>query len=553
METDTGSRSGPLAGRREWIGLAVLALPTLLLSIDLSVLYLALPHLTADLEPTATQQLWIMDIYGFMIAGLLVTMGTLGDRIGRRRLLLIGAVMFAAASVAAAYSTSPEMLIVTRALLGIAGSTVMPSTLALISNMFRNPAQRGMAIGVWMSCFMGGMAFGPVVGGAMLQSFWWGSVFLLGVPVMLLLLITAPVLLPEYRAPEAGRLDLLSVILSMAAILPVVYALKEYANQGVRIDSTLVLLVGLVFAVWFVRRQNRIADPLVDMGLFRRRAFGSALGLHLLVGAIQGGSLLLVTLYLQMVVGLSPLATGLWLVPTALATMAGAMLAPAIANRVRPAYVIAAGLALSSVGYLLLTRVSGEGELPLVLGSFALVMLGVGPTGALATGLIVGSAPPERAGSAASLAETGGELGIALGIATLGSLGTLIYRAGMDQSSLEGLSGGAADTASESIAGAVATAERLSSAQGTELLEVARQAFATSITGVAILGAGLFVALALIAIATLRDVEPSEEGAEPMDSATGTPPTDSAAERPVAGPDSEEGDARPGTPRQPTS
>ncbi|MFD0557085.1 DHA2 family multidrug resistance protein-like MFS transporter [Stackebrandtia endophytica] len=502
---------------REWIGLAVLALPTLLLSIDLSVLYLAIPHLAADLGATGTQQLWIMDIYGFMIAGLLITMGTLGDRIGRRRLLLIGAAAFGAASVAAAYSVSAEMLIATRALLGIAGATLMPSTLALISNMFRNPAQRGMAIGVWMSCFMGGMAFGPVVGGAMLESFWWGSVFLLGVPVMLLLLVTGPVLIPEYRVADPGRLDPVSVFLSLVSILPVVYALKEYATHGVRVEPTVALLAGLVFAVLFVKRQLRIADPLVDVRLFLRRAFSSALGLHLLVGAIQGGSLLLITLYLQMVVGLSPLATGLWLVPTALATMAGAMLAPAIARRVRPAYVIAGGLLVSVLGYLLLTGISGEGELPLVLGAFALVMLGVGPTGALATGMIVGSAPPERAGSAASLAETGAELGVALGIAALGSLGTVIYRGQLD-GNLPDTLGNAADASRESIAGAVAAADALSPAQGTELLDLARHAFATSLTGVAIIGAALFVTLAVTAIVMLRDVEPSVEETEPTNS-----------------------------------
>jgi MFS transporter, DHA2 family, multidrug resistance protein len=205
MTTQTIATPALAAGRREWVGLAVLALPTLLLSLDMSVLYLALPYLSADLGASATQQLWIMDIYGFMIAGFLVTMGTLGDRIGRRRLLMTGGVAFAVASVFAAYSTSPEMLIVTRALLGIAGATLMPSTLALISTMFRDQHQRGVAIAVWMTCFMGGMTVGPLVGGLLLQSFWWGSAFLLGVPVMAVLLVAAPALLPEYRdATPAG-------------------------------------------------------------------------------------------------------------------------------------------------------------------------------------------------------------------------------------------------------------------------------------------------------------------------------------------------------------
>ncbi len=222
------------AGRREWIGLAVLTLPTLLLALDESVLFLALPRLGSDLAPSSAQLLWIMDIYGFMIAGFLVTMGTLGDRIGRRRLLLLGAAGFGVASVVAAYSTSPEMLIVTRALLGIAGATLMPSTLALISNMFRDPQQRSLAIGGWMAAFTGGFMIGPLIGGTLLEHFWWGSVFLMGVPVMALLLAVGPVLLPEYRAAEAGRLDLVSVALSLAAILPVIYGLKQNCSTALK-------------------------------------------------------------------------------------------------------------------------------------------------------------------------------------------------------------------------------------------------------------------------------------------------------------------------------
>src|SRR5690242_6635957 len=220
------------ATRREWTGLAVLALPTLLLSLDVSVLYLALPKLSASLGADSTQQLWILDIYSFMLAGFLVTMGTLGDRIGRRRLLLIGGTAFGAASVLAAYSTSPGMLIATRAVLGVAGATLAPSTMALIRNMFRDPRQMGVAIGVWFSCFMGGMALGPLVGGLLLDHFWWGSAFLLGVPVMLLLVAVGPWLLPEYRDENAGKLDLVSVALSLAAILPVIYGLKALARDG---------------------------------------------------------------------------------------------------------------------------------------------------------------------------------------------------------------------------------------------------------------------------------------------------------------------------------
>jgi DHA2 family multidrug resistance protein-like MFS transporter len=314
MGTTVASGSGIQAGRREWIGLAVLALPTLLLSVDIGVLYLALPHLSADLGADSTQQLWILDIYSFMLAGFLVTMGTLGDRFGRR-LLLIGGASFGVASVIAAYSTSAEMLIASRALLGIAGATLMPSTMALIRNMFHNPGQMGLAIGVWFSCFVGGMTLGPLVGGVLLEHFWWGSAFLLGVPFMVLLLVTGPMLLPEFRDAGAGRLDPTSVVLSLAAILPVIYGLKELARNGGQPLPVASVVVGLVVGVVFVQRQRALTSPLLDLRLFASCTFSSALSIMLLGGVVMAGISLLSTMYMQMVHGLSPLDAGLWLYP----------------------------------------------------------------------------------------------------------------------------------------------------------------------------------------------------------------------------------------------
>ncbi|MBX6722659.1 MAG: MFS transporter, partial [Dactylosporangium sp.] len=254
----------PRAGRRQWAGLAVLALPTLLVSIDVFVMLLALPRLSADLGADATQQLGIMDIYGFMVSGFLITMGNLGDRIGRRRLLMAGAAGFGLASLAAAFATSPGMLIAARGLLGVAGATLAPSTLALISTMFRDPRQRSLAIGVWLVCFMGGATIGPVVGGAMLANFWWGSVFLLGVPAMALLLVLGPLVLPEDRNPDAVPPDLLSVALSLAAILPVIYGLKELARHGWQPLPAAALAAGGALGVVFARRQRALAHPLLD-------------------------------------------------------------------------------------------------------------------------------------------------------------------------------------------------------------------------------------------------------------------------------------------------
>jgi MFS transporter, DHA2 family, multidrug resistance protein len=279
----------PRAGRREWLGLALLALPTMVIGLDLTVLHLAVPSLSADLQPGSSQLLWITDIYGFMIAGLLITMGTLGDRVGRRRLLIIGAAAFGLASVLAAYSTSAEMLIATRALLGITGATLMPSTLSLISNMFKDPKQRAFAIAAWMINFMLGGAIGPLAGGILLEHFWWGSVFLIGVPVMAIVVVLARVLLPEYRNPGAGRMDLPSVALSLVAILGLIYGIKELAKDGVGLAPGVAIGAGLLVGVAFLGRQRSLRDPLIDLSLFRSRRFTGALTVLVLGTVALGG------------------------------------------------------------------------------------------------------------------------------------------------------------------------------------------------------------------------------------------------------------------------
>src|SRR5215208_4349432 len=418
----------PKASHREWVGLAVLALPCLLYSMDLEVLYLAVPKLSADLGPTSSQLLWITDIYGFLLAGFLITMGTLGDRIGRRRLLMIGAGAFGAASVLAAFSTSSEMLIAARALLGIAGATLAPSTLSLIRNMFLDPDQRTFAIGVWATSFSAGAALGPLAGGALLEFFWWGSVFLVAVPVMALLLVLGPLLLPEFRDPQAGRLDLTSAALSLAAVLAVIYGLKQVAQDGLGWLPVLSVAAGVAAGAAFARRQRELADPLIDLGLFRAPAFSASLAAFMISIFVIAGIFLFLAQYLQLVLGLSPLQAGLWTVPSAGGLIAGSMLAPLIVRRVRPAFVMAGGLALSAVGFGMLIQVNAASGLAILVIGSVVFSLGVAPVGTLASDIIVGSAPPERAGAASGISETSAELGGALGIAVLGSVGTAVYR-----------------------------------------------------------------------------------------------------------------------------
>ncbi|MCI0689515.1 MAG: MFS transporter, partial [Sporichthyaceae bacterium] len=398
----------------------MIALPCLLYSMDLTVLHLAVPALSAALQPTSAQLLWIIDIYGFLVAGSLITMGTLGDRIGRRRLLLIGAAAFGVASVIAAFSTSAEMLIATRALLGLAGATLAPSTLSLIRNMFLDPGQRTTAIGVWITSYSVGGAIGPLIGGVLLEYFWWGSVFLIGVPVMVLLLAVGPVLLPEFRDPEAGRPDLLSAALSLGAVLAVIFGLKQIAQDGLAWLPVLSILVGLALGVAFVRRQLTLADPLIDLRLFRVPAFSASLATYgLSIFALFGGFLFLPQ-FLQLVLGLTPLQAGLWTVPWALSFVVGSMLTPVIVRRVRPAVVMAAGLALAAAGFGMFTQIDAASGLAFFVIGSVVFSLGTAPVFTLTTDLIVGSAPPERAGAAAAISETGAEFGGALGIAIFG-------------------------------------------------------------------------------------------------------------------------------------
>jgi MFS transporter, DHA2 family, multidrug resistance protein len=496
--------SQTMATRREWIGLAVLTLPTLLLAVDVSVLYLALPQMSTQLGAGATEQLWIMDIYGFLLAGFLVTMGSLGDRIGRRKLLLIGGAAFAACSVVAAYSVNAEMLILARALLGVAGATLMPSTMALIRTMFPDGRQMARAIAIWLSCFMGGMTIGPLVGGLMLEWFWWGSAFLLGVPVMALLLILGPRLLPDHRDPDAGRLDLTSVALSLAAILPAIYGLKELARQGVGPGPALAVVVGVIAGVAFVRRQRRLTDPILDIGLLSNRVLGSALGAFLVTGVVMAGVSLMAALYMQMVLGLSPLLAGVWLIPQNLALVAGLQLAPVLGRRVPAAAVMTAGLAVAGSGLLLLSAVDARGGLPLVVGGLVIAGFGVAFPISLMNNVILASAPPERAGSAAALSETCGELGIALGVATLGTLGTAVYRGQLAGDVSSEVPGEAVAAAREGIAGAVGAATRLPAELAAPLLGAARDAFATAVAAVGAVGGLALVATAVFTAVTLR-------------------------------------------------
>jgi DHA2 family multidrug resistance protein-like MFS transporter len=509
----------PKATSREWIGLAVLTLAALVYAMDLTVLNLAIPRISAELRPTSVQLLWMIDIYGFLVAGLLITMGTLGDRIGRRKLLLGGAAGFALASLLAAFSTSSEMLIASRAVMGIAGATVAPSTLSLIFTMFLDPKQRTTAIGVWIAAYSAGGAIGPVLGGVLLEFFWWGSVFLIGVPVMGLLLLLGPRTLPEYKDPNARRLDLRSAAMSLLAILGVVYGLKEIAQDGLAAVPILSIVVGVLLGIVFVRRQLRIESPMIDVRLFRNRAFSASLGTYLLGIFVVVGYFLFIAQYLQLILGLSPLIAALWSLPSAAGFVVGSTIAPKIIHRFRPAVIMGVGMAVAAIGTAMLIGLSvdGGGSLLLVAAASVVISFGLAPVITLATELIVGSAPPEQAGAATGISETSGELGGALGIAILGSVGTAVYRAEVADSLPSGIPAEAADAARDTLGGALAIAQTLPDALAAGLIAAAQTAFVDALHLVAAVAAAGAVVTAIAAALALRGVaarsEPAAEGA----------------------------------------
>ncbi|MFD7661602.1 MFS transporter [Streptomyces sp. NPDC059788] len=525
----------PRAGRREWTALVVLLLPCLLVSMDVSVLYFALPFLSAELAPTGVEQLWIFDVYGFVLAGLLITMGALGDRIGRRRLLLCGAALFGVASVLAAYAQSAPMLIAARAVLGIGGATLMPSTLALIRNLFHDAEQRGKAVAIWSGGTMGGIAIGPVLSGVLLEHFWWGSVFLINTPAMVLLLVAGPLLLPEFKSPAAGRFDLPGSLLSLAAVLPVVYGIKELARSGFEVLPACAVVAGLLAAVAFVRRQRAARQPMLDLELLRHRGYSGSVLMNLLAMFALVGSAVFFTQYLQSVRGMSPLEAALWNVVPTLAVGAAAPAATALARRIDRTLVIIGSFLAAAGGFLWVSRMAADTPLWTVLLGASVYGAGVVMVMSLGTELALGVTPPERAGSASALLESGTELGGALGMAILGTLGNAVYRGGIDDAVLEGLPAGAADTVRETLAGAAAVAGELPGRAGEALLSAARTAFLGGLY-TAMLGAAGVMALGALLTALLlrgtRTQPPPVEGASAPSastaSGTSTSPTTSA-------------------------
>jgi DHA2 family multidrug resistance protein-like MFS transporter len=374
--------------------------------------------------------------------------------------------------------------------------------------MFHDPRERSFAIGIWITAFSAGGAIGPLVGGVLLQYFWWGSVFLVALPVMVLLLLLGPVLLPEFEDENAGRLDLPSAALSLVAVLAVIFGLKEIATAGGSAEAFVSVAGGLVVGALFLRRQARLADPLIDLSLFRLRAFSASLAIN--VGAFFAAfsSFLLVSQYLQLVLGMSPLEAGLWGLPSALAFIVGAQVAPRLAHRVRPSRLMAVSLLVAAGGFLVLAQADGAWPLAMIVAGIVITAFGLVPVFTLATDLVVGTAPVERAGSAAALSETSSEFGGALGIAVLGSVAAAIYRLTVADTLPGGLSEDIAAAARDTLGGAISGAAVLEPALAAAVTDAARAAYASAFSVAALISAAILAGTALLALIVLRDLPP---------------------------------------------
>ncbi|WP_255247610.1 MFS transporter [Kineosphaera limosa] len=459
---------------RRWSALAVLVLPVLLISIDMTVLGIAIPALSADLDPTSTQLLWIIDLYSFLLAGLLVLMGSLGDRIGRRRLLLIGAPIFGLASVMAAFATTPEMLIAARALLGLGGATLMPSTLGLLRSIFPERAERRIAIAIWAAAFSGGAAVGPVLGGFLLEHFWWGSVFLINAPIMFVFLIACALLVPESKDPNPGAFDVASALMSIAGLLAVVYALKTAVKEP-SLTVAVVALAGATILWLFVRRQRRLASPMIDVRLFSEPGFSGAVTTNVLAVFALVGAMFFLPQYLMLVQGMNPALAGLWLLPLAVSTVAGALASPVLARRIPVRAIVVTGLLLSAAGFAVATRLDDATGITTFAVASVLLGLGVGLAETLTNDVILTAAPPERAGAASAISETGYEFGGAMGTAVLGTIGLAVYARGLGD--IPGLNPAQLEQARQTLGAAHELANSLPAGIGDVLRQSASDAF----------------------------------------------------------------------------
>ncbi|MBC9936078.1 MULTISPECIES: MFS transporter [unclassified Leucobacter] len=483
---------------RRWMALAVLMLPVLLIAIDNTVLGFALPQISLDFGADGTMLLWIVDAYPLVLAGLLVTMGSLSDRFGRRRLLLLGGIGFTAVSVSVIFVESAAGLIAVRALLGVFGAMLMPAVLSLIRNLFTDRNERRTALAIFAGGFSSGAALGPVLGGVLLESFHWHSVFLLAIPVLVPMLILMPIFVPESRDPNPGPISFPDMFLSIAALGPAVLAIKTIGSHGFTPTVFISAAISIIAGLWFARRQLTREHPLLDLRLFTNAPFAGSVAANLLAVFSLTGFLYFASQYLQLALGIRPLIAGLVLLPGTVVMVLAGLAAVRIVRRIPVNRVMASGLVLSSLGYLILTLVGDRASALSIAVAFFVMAIGIGAAETLSNDAIISAVPAARAGSASAISETAYEVGAVLGTAVLGSIITASYRGAIELPA--GLSAEQQALAGETLGGAVNVATNLPAGLADELMVAANHAFASGVTLTSTIGA---IVVALSAVLTL--------------------------------------------------
>ncbi|TPQ20000.1 MFS transporter [Streptomyces sporangiiformans] len=516
------------AGANRWVVLVVLCVSLLLVAVDATVLHVAAPAVSEDLRPGAIELLWIVDIYPLVCASLLILFGTLGDRVGRRRVLLLGYALFGVASAVAALADTPHVLIAARALLGVGGAMIMPATLSILRQVFPDRRERALAIGVWSAVAAVGAAVGPLLGGFLLEHFWWGSVFLINIPLMVVSLPVGRWLLPESTGDGDGPWDVVGALMAAVGLFGVVLGVKRLGGGEAPLSAftMMPLLVGAGLLVGFVRRQRRRRHPLVDLKLFARPAFSTSVGCIVLALLALVGLELIAAQYLQLVLKLSPLETGLRLLPLTVAAMTAGLVGAKLLHRFGPRAMVSFGFCLTAAAVIMLTGMGRHDNAALLLTAFVLLGFGLEVTLFGAYESMLSEAPQTQAGGAAAIGETSYQLGAGIGVALLGSVMNAAYAPGL--ASVPGVPASDSAAAEHSLGEAYEVAARLGGAPGEALRHAARDSFVhglhvTLLVSAVLLLLGAVMALRLPRVmdcgapaASLKDVPVPRETTTPV-------------------------------------
>jgi len=508
-----------LTPARGWLAVVVLSTSLLMIGLDNTILNVTLPTLQRDLSATSAQLQWVVDAYLLVFAGLLLAAGNLGDRWGRRRILQGGIVVFAAGSTVAALSTSAQALIASRAVMGLGGALIMPSTLSIITNIFAG-AQRAKAIAVWTAVAGIGIALGPVTGGWLLERYWWGSIFLVNVPIAALALAAGAFLIPESRDPAAGRPDPAGVLLSIGGLLALMYGVIEAPTRGWTSPVTLSAFGGAaILLAGFVAWELRSPHPMLQLRLFGNPRFSAASAAIALAFFALFGALFFLTQYLQLVLGYTAFQAGARTVPVAAGLIVGAGLSAPLTARIGTKLTVTAGMLLAAAGLAVLTTATTTSGYRPVLTALLLAGSGIGVAMAPATDSVMGALPLAKASVGSAMNDTARLVGGAFGVAVLGTTISQVYRDHIATSAAQLPPATAAPTR-DSLQAALHVAQQLPGLDGQALAAAARDAFTTAMNTAALVGAAVALAAAVVALALL----PARPRHIPDEQPTAAPP-----------------------------